>query len=189
MWHTFGYKNHTIYIAAKAWSDFAAHIPLIRSFSWGQNWPPQYPLFPGPFIHYHFLFYALVGLLEKLGLTISWALNLPSSLAFFGLILAIYFLAKLLFKSRFVSFLSVILFLFNGSFSFLEFFKSHPISLRTPIEIFRNNTFPSFGPYDGKIVSAFWNLNIYTNQRHLALAFSLALLILILVLKPLNQNR
>lgn len=189
MWHTFNYQNHTFYIATKAWSDFAAHLPLIRSFSWGFNFPPQYPLFPGPFIHYHFLFYALVGLLEKLGLAISWALNLPSSLAFLGLILAIYFLAKLLFKSRFVSFLSVILFLFNGSLSFLEFFKLHPISLRTLMEIWQNNTFPSFGPYDGKIVSAFWNLNIYTNQRHLALAFGLILGAIILILKPIVQNQ
>ena len=189
MWHTFSYQNNTFYIATKVWSDFAAHLPLIRSFSWGQNFPPQYPLFPGSFIHYHFLFYALVGFLEKFGLTISWALNLPSSLAFWGLILAIYLLAKLLFKNRFVSFLSVILFLFNGSLSFLEFFKLHPISLKTPIEIFRNNIFSSFGPYDGKIVSAFWNLNIYTNQRHLALAFGLILLTLILFLKPLKQNR
>ena len=189
MWHTFNYQNHTFYIATKAWSDFAAHLPLIRSFSWGQNWPPQYPLFPGPFIHYHFLFYALVGLLERFGLPLDWALNFPSALALTGLILAIYFLAKLLFKSRFVSFLSVIFFLFNGSLSFLEFFKLHPISLKTPIEIFRNNIFSSFGPYDGKIVSAFWNLNIYTNQRHLALAFGLILWLLILILKPIVQNQ
>ena len=189
MWHTFSYQNHTFYIAAKAWSDFAAHLPLIRSFSWGQNFPPEYPLFPGEPIHYHFLFYALVGFLERLGLSIDWALNFPSALAFLGLILALYFLAKLLFKSRFVSFLSVILFLFNGSFAFLEFFKNHHLSLRTPIEIFQNNTFPSFGPYDGKIVSAFWNLNIYTNQRHLALAFGLILLAFILILKSLTQNQ
>jgi len=185
MWHTFNYQNHTFYIAAKVWSDFAAHIPLIRSFSWGQNWPPQYPLFPGPFIHYHFLFYALVGLLEKIGLPLDWALNLPSALSFFGLLLIIYLLAKTIFKRRFVGFLSIILFLFNGSLSFLEFFKNHPLSLRTPIEIFKNNTFPSFGPYDGKIVSAFWNLNIYTNQRHLALAFSLTLLAILLLVNPI----
>ncbi len=189
MWHTFSYQNHTFYIATKAWSDFAAHLPLIRSFSWGFNWPPQYPLFPGQSIHYHFLFYALVGFLEKAGLSIDWALNLPSVLVFMTLILAIYFLAKLFFKSRFVSFLSVILFLFNGSLSFLEFFKLHPISLRTPIEIWQNNNFPSFGPYDGKIVSAFWNLNIYTNQRHLALAFVLILGAIIFILKPIAQNQ
>lgn len=182
MWHTFNYQNNTFFIAAKAWSDFAANIPLIRSFSWGQNWLPQYPLFPGPFIHYHFLFYAFVGLLEKIGIPLDWALNLPSALSFGFLILVIYFLAKTIFQSRFVGFLSVIFFIFNGSLSFLEFFKNHPLSFKTPLEIFQNNTFPSFGPYDDKIVSAFWNLNIYTNQRHLALAFSLILLIFILVI-------
>jgi len=46
VWHTFDYKDNTIYIATKAWSDFAANIPLIRSFSWGKNFPPEYPLFP-----------------------------------------------------------------------------------------------------------------------------------------------
>lgn len=185
MWHTFSYSQGTIHIALKAWSDFAAHIPLIRSFSWGQNWPPQYPLFPGPFIHYHFLFYALVGLLEKVGLPLDWALNLPSTLSFFGLLLIIFILAKTLFKSRFVGFLSVLFFLFNGSLSYLEFFKSHPFSLKTPLEIFQNKVFPSFGPYDGKIISAFWNLNIYTNQRHLALAFALILLAVFLLVKPI----
>jgi len=123
--------------------------------------------------------------LEKIGLPLDWALNLPSALSFFGLLLIIYLLAKTIFKRRFVGFLSIILFLFNGSLSFLEFFKNHPLSLRTPIEIFKNNTFPSFGPYDGKIVSAFWNLNIYTNQRHLALAFSLTLLAILLLVNPI----
>ena len=189
MWHTFAYREGVIYIASKVWSDFAAHLPLIRSFSWGQNWPPQYPLFPGPFIHYHFLFYAFVGFLEKIKMPLDWALNLPSALSFFGLLLTIYFSAKILFKSRFVGFLSVIFFLFNGSLSFWEFFKSHPLSLKTPLEIFKSTDFSSFGPYDDKIVSAFWNLNIYTNQRHLALAFVLILLIVLLFMKPLLEKQ
>lgn len=189
MWQTFAYRQGTFFVAAKAWSDFASHLPLIRSFSWGQNWPPQYPLFPGPFIHYHFLFYALVGLLEKIGLPFDWALNLPSTLSFFGLLLAIYFLAKTIFKSRRVGFLSIILFLFNGSFSFLEFFKKYPLSFKTPLEIFQNNTFPSFGPYGPQIVSAFWNLNIYTNQRHLSLAFTLVLLMILFLIKPILAKK
>jgi hypothetical protein len=67
MFSTFSYKDGNMLIASKAWSDFASHIPLIRSFSFGNNFPPQYPLFSGPPIKYHFLFYAFVGLLEKLG--------------------------------------------------------------------------------------------------------------------------
>lgn len=176
MWHTFNYRDNIIYIATKAWSDFAAHLPLIRSFSWGKNFPPEYPLFPGEPIRYHFLFYVLVGWLERAGLPIDWALNLPSVLGFWPLLVIIYLLTKLLFDKKSVAFLAVLFFLFNGSLSFLEFFKQHPLSLHTPKEIITNNIFPSFGPYDGKIVSAFWNLNIFTNQRHLGFAYFFVLL-------------
>ena len=189
MFSTFGYKNGQMLIATKAWSDFASTIPLIRSFSLGFNFPPQYSLFPGEPIHYHFLFYLLVGVLEKIGIRIDYSLNILSTFGFFSLLIMIYMLAKKLFHSKFVGILSVILFLFNGSLSFLEFFKIHPLSASTLNDIILNKTFPSFGPYDGKIVSAFWNLNIYTNQRHLAGAFALSLLSIFLFLIPILKNQ
>src|SRR6266699_5240049 len=94
MFHTFGYDNGSMTIAGKAWSDFANHIPLIRSFSFGWNFPPQEPLFAGEPIHYHFIFFMLVGILERMGIRIDWALNLPSLLGFAGLMVMIYFFAK-----------------------------------------------------------------------------------------------
>ncbi|MEK7521366.1 MAG: hypothetical protein AAB599_01010, partial [Patescibacteria group bacterium] len=187
--HTFSWEDGSLLVAAKAWSDFASHIPLIRSFSYGENWPPEYPLFPGEPIRYHFLFYWGVGMLEKLGFRIDYALNIPSALSFFLLLLSIYLLAKHIFKSRFVASLSVLFFLFNGSFAFWEFFKSHPISANTLSDIFNNSSFPSFGPYDNKVVSAFWNLNIYTNQRHLALPFSLLLLLVYFLFKSNEKQK
>lgn len=191
MFKTFGYDqpNHQILIATKAWSDFANHLPLIRSFSQGLNWPPQNPLFPGSPMRYHFLFYFLVGFLEKIGLPLNWAFNLPSLLGFAALLIIIYFLAKQLFSSCSVGFLSVLFFLFNGSFSFLEFFRQHPLSSQTLADIANNLSFPSFGPYDGKVVSAFWNLNIYTNQRHLAPAYFFALLIIYLLFKNRHSDK
>lgn len=189
MFHTFSYSNGEMKIGAKVWSDFAGHIPLIRSFSFGDNIPPQYPLFPGEPIRYHFLFYFFVGFLEKLGLRIDFALNIPSALSFTFLIVMIYFLGKTLFQSRIVGVLSVLLFLFNSSLSFLEFFKIHPISFTTLQEILANTAFPSFGPYDGKIVSAFWNLNIYTNQRHLALPLGILLLFIYCLVKYEQQKK
>lgn len=174
MWHTFGYRDSTIFIASKVWGDFAANLPLIRSFSLGSNFPPEYPLFPGEPIKYHFLFYMVVGLLEKAGLRLDWALNLASSLSFFFLTVMIYKLARLLFKNRTVSFLSVIFFLFNGTFSFLEFLKTRPLLT----SIFRLTEYPSFMPYGPGEVTAFWSLNTFINQRHLALGFSVLLFII-----------
>lgn len=190
MFSSFSYQDGNMLIATKAWSDFASHIPLIRSFSFGDNFfSLQYPLFSGSPIKYHFLFYALVGFFEKLGLRIDYALNIPSVLGFSLLLVMIYIFSKEIFKSKAVGILSVIFFLFNGSLSFIKFFTEHPISKNVFLDIFQNNKFASFGPYDGNIVSAFWNLNIYTNQRHLALSYGLSLFIVYLFLKFKNNEK
>jgi hypothetical protein len=183
MFSTFFYENGRMMIASKAWSDFANHIPLIRSFSLGNNFLPQYPLFAGPPIKYHFLFYALAGFIEKTGIRIDYALNTLSILGFSLLILMIYLFAKEIFKSKAVGIMSVLFFIFNGSLDFINFFNKYPLSKNTIFEIIKNKNFLSFGPYDGKIISAFWNLNIYTNQRHLALSFALSLLIIYIFLR------
>jgi hypothetical protein len=122
-------------------------------------------------------------MLEKIGLPISWALNLPSIFGFTLLLFIIYLLGKKVFESKAVGVLSAIFFLFNGSFSFLEFFKINPLNTDSLTDIVTSNAFSSFGPYDGKIISAFWNLNIYTNQRHLALSYAAFLLILYFIYK------
>ena len=190
MWKTFRVNaSGNLEIATKVWSDFAATIPLIRSFSFGQNWPPQYPLFAGPPIRYHFAFFAGVGLLEKIGLPLDWALNLPSALSFFLLLLAIYFLSFEIFKKKSVSIMSCLFFLFNGSFAFLDFFKKYPLSIHTLTDILHHDSFLAFGPYYGnKTISAFWSLNIYTNQRHLALAYAVFLLLILVIYRASQKN-
>jgi len=189
MFSTFSYQNGNMMIASKAWSDFASHIPLIRSFSFGNNFPPQYPLFSGPAIKYHFLFYAFVGLLEKTGMQINYALDIPSALGFFFLMIMIYLFAKDMFKSKVVAALSVLFFIFNSSLVFLKFFTLHPLSGHTLSDIVNNSKFISFGPYDQSVISAFWNLNIYTNQRHLALSYALSLFLIYIILKFKEKDK
>ncbi len=194
MVHTFSYNTTTgsMLIASKAWSDFGAHIPLIRSFSLGNNWPPEYPLFPGAPIRYHFLFYFLVGMLEKAGIRIDWALNIPSIIGFAGLCIGIALIAQKLFRDKRITVLSILFFLFNGSFSWMRFFAAHTPSWHSLRDIVKNTTFPSFAPWGEGDISAFWNLNIYTNQRHLGAAFAFALLFIGILLwiekKPWKQQ-
>jgi len=176
MSNTFSYQNGSFVIAGRLWSDFAAHIPLVRSFSMGNNFPPEYPTFPGEPIRYHYLFYLCVGLMEKMGIGIGFAMNFMSSLGLTLLLYMIYRIAKLLSGYKRVGLLAVILFLFNGSFSFLELFKDQPLSLDLIDKVIYAKEFLSFGPWGKQIVAAFWNWNIYTNQRHLGWSFGLALL-------------
>jgi len=178
---TFGYKDGEILIKAKLNSDFLSHIPLIRSFSMGENFPPEYPHFPGSPIKYHFLFYALVGLLEKFGLRIDIALNLLSIIGFAGLLICIFLLAKKLTKSNFVGIGAILTIIFNSSLSWIYYFFIGKNHLQNLVDLFSTKLFGSFGPYDDNIISAFWNLNIYTNQRHLAFSFLLMFLAIWLV--------
>lgn len=180
MHHTFTSSQGELHIAAKAWSDFGAHIPLIRSFSLGQNWPPEYPLFPNEPIRYHFLFYWVVGMLERFGVRIDLALNGVSAVGMTLMLTMIYRVAKLFFQKAAAGWLAVILAVTNGSLSAVILAQKLHLDWSQPAEwlsffvsIISAQQFASFGPWDGNLVSAFWNLNIFTNQRHLALSLGL----------------
>jgi len=121
--------------------------------------------------------------LERIGLTIDFALNIPSIVGFSFLILMIYLLSKEIFKSVTIGLLSILFFIFHGSLDFINFFLKYPLSSKSLSQIINNTQFLSFGPYDGNIISAFWNLNIYTNQRHLGFSYAISLFIVFLYLK------
>jgi len=42
-------------------SDFAPHLAVIRSFSFGSNFPTEYPHFADGTIRYHFLFFTAIA--------------------------------------------------------------------------------------------------------------------------------
>lgn len=169
---TFGYQDGHIVLSMHIWSDFWANIPLIRSFSMGDNIPPEYPIFAGERIRYHFLFFFLVGMLERLGLRIDVALNTLSIFGMTGLLFAVYMLAKHLFKSKAAGCVAMVFLTFNSSLSWVYFIFGK-LQLHSPQALFANNIMATHGPYDNSIVSAFWKLNIFTNQRHLAFSFML----------------
>jgi len=177
MFHTFNYDYaaHKITMSFKVWGDFGLAIPLIRSFSLGENWPPQYPLYPGEPIKYHFLFFYLVGMLEKWGLPIHWALNIPSATGFFAILFGIYSLGKKLFNDKRVGALAVVFFLLNGSLSFIEWLSKNPFS-----KIFSTIEYSTAGPWDGNRVISFWHMGVYINQRHFCFALGILLSLMVL---------
>jgi hypothetical protein len=157
------------------YSDFAANLPLIRSFSMGDNWPPEYPIFPGLPITYHYLFFLIVGKLEAIGVPLDWAVNIPSIIGFFLILLMIYLLAKKWFGDPRIGVLGVAFFLFNGSMGFLQFFQKSPLSLSTVHDILSNNQFSAMGPWDRGNVLGVWHLLVFINQRHFDVALGILL--------------
>lgn len=182
---SFGYdgETHSFRIARHQIGDFGLHLSLIRSFSWGNNFPVESPFFPGKPLPYHYYFDLLIGLLERIGLRIDIAFNGVSIALFTALLFLIYKLPQLIFrKSKLLGILSVGLFVFHSNFTFIDFLKEKGLSFSVFRDFWLLPDYLNKGPFDGSIISIFFTLNVYQNQRHLvaALVISLALIYLLL---------
>lgn len=174
MFLTFFVSKGKLYVGLSVFSDFAPHLGMIRSFSFGNNFPTAYSHFAGEDIRYHFLFQFLVGNLEFLGMRIDFAFNLPSIFGMAATCILLYALAVRMSGKRLVGYLTTLFFLFRSSPSFFRYLAALPKG-----EVIKNlkeqTEFISFTQNEGW---GFWNLNVYCNQRHLSLALAVMLLAL-----------
>lgn len=192
MYKSFGYdeKRHDFRIGRHQIGDFGLHLSLIRSFSWGDNFPAESPFYPGRPLPYHYYFDLLVGFLEKAGLRIDVAFNGISILSFTLLLFLIYKLPQLIFKkSSLLGVLSVVLFVFHSNFTFIDFFKEKGLTLSTFRNFWLMQDYIHKGPFDGSIISIFFTLNVYLNQRHLIMAFTISLAIIYFLLLRLMKTQ
>lgn len=174
MFLTFFVSKGTLYVGLSVFSDFAPHLGMIRSFSYGNNFPTSYSHFAGEDIRYHFLFQFLVGNLEFLGMRLDFAFNIPSIFGMLSTCVLLYALAARLTGKRVIGYLTTLFFLFRSSPSFFRYLATLPKG--GVIKGLNEQTeFISFTQNEGW---GFWNLNVYCNQRHLALALAAMLLAL-----------
>lgn len=165
-------------ISSNLYQDMGVHIPFIRSFSNGYNFPSEIPFFAGSKLMYHFMFDLYAGILEFLGFRIDFAYNVISAVSMTFFILVVYALAKKVFNSAFVGIISVVFFFFNSDLSFFKVVNQQGISL---LDIWHKNIYES-GSLFSIPYSPFLHINVILNQRHLIFSlliiFSLTLLIL-----------
>lgn len=177
MWRTFFVSDGKLYVGMTVYSDFSPHIGMIRSFSYGNNFPTSYSHYAGEDIRYHFMFQFLAGNLEFLGLRLDYAFNLPSIICFIAAFMLLYVLAQKITGKQQAGILACLFFAFRSAktlFTFLSGVKPH----EGIIKALRENTeFISDTPHEDW---GLWNLNVYCNQRHLALGLAVMLFILIL---------
>lgn len=173
-------------IASNTYLDFGVHIPFIRSFSLGNNFPAEIPFFAGEKVFYHFMLNLFTGILEYGGLRIDYAFNLLSAIFFTGLLVMVYKFSLLVFKSAKVGLLAIFLVLFHGSLSFLEIFQKNGISVST---IWQNAFYGEAGPLGDKTIGVFWTLNLYLNQRQIIFGILFVLILLYIFLIRSNLSR
>jgi hypothetical protein len=182
MWVTFFVDGDQLYVGVSVFSDFSPHIGMIRSFSYGNNFPTTYPHYAGEDIKYHFMFQFLAGNLEYLGLRIDYAFNLPSILSFISAFLLLYLLAVKITGKRGAGILSCLFFAFRSSRTLFSYLAELPKGTSIWKALADNASFISSTPNEDW---GLWNLNVYCNQRHLAFGLSAVFLVLLLFLPNL----
>jgi len=183
--------GNVIRVGVSAFSDFGAHLPVVRYFSEGQNFPAQYPHFPDGTMRYHFMFYFYAANLEYLGLNLAWAINLPSILSLVSFSMLLYGLCVGITNKTVAGFLTCVFFAFRSSFAFFTYtygFKNFSDFMFA----LKNNLYANGSPREhiGNTFRENWGLwaqKVYVNQRHLAFAMGLFILALYLLL-PLFMN-
>ena len=121
MFYVFHVKDGMLYAGYSVFSDYAPHTAMIRSFSWGNNFPTQYPHFGGEDVKYHFMFQFLAGNLEYLGLRMDIAYNLISILSLESFLMMLYMITVRITGSRAAGVLGSCLFFFRSGTAFFRY--------------------------------------------------------------------
>lgn len=183
--YVFHIINGKLYAGFTVFGDYAPHTAMIRSFSWENNYPTQYPHFGGEDVKYHFMFQFLVGNLEFLGMRLDVAYNVLSLLVLEGFLMLLYLLVQRIIKNRAAAFLTIFLFMFRSSFSFWIYVWENWKAGTLLEALTKNTVFIGYTPNENW---GLWNFNVYLNQRHLGLGMLVAALVIWIYLEWLEDS-
>ncbi len=185
---SFGYEAGVFRVARHQVGDFGLHLSLIRSFSWGDNMPVESPFFPGTTLPYHYGFDLVIGVLEKSGMRIDYALNGLSVLFFSALLFGIYSLTGAVLGANILrSLLSVVLLLFSSNLTFVTFLRGKVLDGRLLGQLWTLPDYIYKGPCDGSVISIFSSLNPLLNRRHLIAGLMISTIACIVVLGKVKR--
>jgi hypothetical protein len=184
MWSTFYVRDGQLNIGVSVFSDFSPHVGMVRSFSYGNNFPTSYSHFAGEDIKYHFMFQFLAGNLEFLGMRIDYAFNIPSILSFVSAFMLLYVLALKITGRILAGILTLLFFAFRSGKALFLYISNINKSEGVLKTLWNNTSFIGDTPHEDW---GLWNLNVYCNQRHLAFGLATMFFVLIMFLPHLYE--
>ncbi|WP_019875530.1 hypothetical protein [Sporichthya polymorpha] len=176
-------------VSLNTWGDTSLHMGIARSFSEGANFPPELPIFAGEPIRYHFGFDFYVGTLERAGLPIGLAFNVPGAIAFAAICVLLVEFGRLLWRSSAIGVIAAVLFATNSSLAFLRYLEAEGADGLRPGTLWDHVGYDGGGPYNGDEISIFMTLNPYLTQTHLMVALVVVLFAVLVLLTELLADR
>lgn len=169
--------------------DTAHALSLVRSFSFGNNIPFTSPFAAGFSELYHFLFYFFVGLIEQCGMPLIFAFNAVSAFGFaLYLIVGFYVMYIIFGKNKMVGFLTVLFLVTHSTVTWWYFLMRH-MGTSVFSALWHVQDYIFAGPYDGSLISLFFTLNVFVNQRHLAFAIASGYIVFLIVNALVTQKK
>jgi len=159
--------------------DLPLHLQIISSFAWGQNFPPQNPIWSGSLFAYPFLPDFLTAVWVRCGLDFSPAMLLQNLMLIFAIVVLLHRFALELVRNRLAALLTPFLLIFFGGLGWMLYISDAsdspsgfwPLLKQLPHEY--TNTAPAWR----------WSnalTTLFVTQRSLLMGFPLALAIFLL---------
>ncbi len=108
---------------ANNFGDLPFHFSVITSFAYGENLPPQNPIFAGMNFTYPFLIDFLTAFFIRCGADWRAAFFVENIILALALVGLIEFLTLKIFNNRLAARIAPVIFLFNGGLGFINFFR------------------------------------------------------------------
>jgi len=122
LFQSLSFKGENYSVGGSNFGDLPLHLSYITSFSYGNNFPPENPLFAGTKLVYQFLPDFLSSILIVLGFSLRWSLIFPSLIFFITLFTSVYYLAKDRF-GRLAALFATPIFFMGWNLGYLFFFR------------------------------------------------------------------
>lgn len=169
------------------WADGAAHLTMISGFGYQSLFPSQSPFLAGYPYSYPFVINWLSGLLVRFGLSIFVSFALVSFVVNLSSLVALFFLANKVLKSKKVAVFASIIYLSNGGIGFFYYLQNVWHSndkLESLINPFRYVThIPEWHLHYINLVHS-----MFMTQRSFSLGLFSGLIILILVIELIEKK-
>jgi hypothetical protein len=168
--------------------DLPFHMQISASFAYGQNFPPEDPIYAGTGFAYPYLADFVAAMLVGLGATMRQALLLQNVVLGCALIVLIHRFTRVLTRDRLAAFIAPILVIFSGGLGWLQLFEDsrrgeHGI-VATLASLTHDYSLTGDGP------SRFGNAltTLLATQRGLLAALPVALVVFILLWRLVQRD-
>src|SRR3989344_4707693 len=121
--HTLNNLDGNFYTGDSAYGDLPFHLGIISQIAYGNQFPPENPLYQGISLVYPYLIDFLSAILVYEGMSLRNSIVIPGLLLAISLVGLIYDFCLIVTQNRFKGFLSTLLFFFNGGLDFYFFLK------------------------------------------------------------------